>query len=154
MTERELHKLGRESLLQFLVEYSKENAVLKGQLERAEAVQAELQESYSRLKEKLNDKDTQLERLKVKLDQKDATIGALQNELQTMCERVEAAVEAGAEIAETSLRLNRILRQSRGACSTGEDVLEYGILEKEQERHDTSGAGDLGGSAENSTPQA
>lgn len=152
MTERELHRLGRESLLQLLVEYSKENAGLKGQLERAEAARTELQESCGRLKGKLDDKDVQLERLKVKLDQKDASIGALQNELQTMRERVEAAVEAGAEIAETSLRLNRILRQSRGAYSTGEDVPEYGTFEKEQERPDTSGAGDPGSGAENGTP--
>lgn len=105
MTEKELHKPGRESLLQLLVEHSKENAGLKGQLEAAEAALAELQEGYGRLKEKLSDKDTQLERLKDKLDRKDADIGALQTELQTMRERVEAAVEAGAEIAETSLRL-------------------------------------------------
>lgn len=151
MTERELHKLGRENLFQLLVDYNKENAGLKEQLEKAEAAQAELQESYGRLKEKLNDKDTQLERLKVKLDQKDASIGALQNELQTMRKRVEAAVEAGAEIAETSLRLNRILRQSRGASSTREGVPD---LEKERERLDTSGAGDPGSCTENSTPQA
>lgn len=152
MTERELHKLGRESLLQLLVDYSKENAGLKEQLEKAEAAQAELQEGYGRLKEKLNDKDTQLERLKVKLDQKDAAIGALQNELQTMRGRVEAAVEAGAEIAETSLRLNRILRQSREACSTREDVAEHGIPDKEAERLDPPEPGVSGDRAEISAP--
>ena len=136
MTEKELHRLGREGLLQLLVDCSKENTALQKEIGKKDTALMELQEGYDRLKEKLGDKDAQLERLKNKLDQKDTVIEELQREIQALREQAGAAAEVGADIAEAALRLNRLLRQSRTVLSARGEVPGHGYQEEGQQEID------------------
>ena len=86
MTEKELHKLRRQDLLQLLVLQSKEMADLHTKAD-------ELSAGYERLKAKLDEKDATIERLKGRLDDKDATIAGLKVEAM---ERAAADDAAGA----------------------------------------------------------
>ena len=69
-SDKELQKLRRLDLLELLIDQIREN-------EEQAAELARLHELDARLKEKLDDKDAQIERLKVKLDNKDAEIERL-----------------------------------------------------------------------------
>ncbi|MBO5556859.1 MAG: hypothetical protein J5927_06705 [Oscillospiraceae bacterium] len=82
MTEKELHKLTRQDLLELLLAQSKEVARQQAELQSMEATRVQLQADFAQLKEKLNDKDVQLERLKAKLDQKDRAIAEQEKRLE------------------------------------------------------------------------
>ena len=77
MTEKELHRLRRQDLLQLLLSQSKEVTQQQARIAELEKAGTELRESNERLKEKLNEKDALIEKLKGRLDQKDATIKIL-----------------------------------------------------------------------------
>ncbi|MBR1457364.1 MAG: hypothetical protein IJ594_09450 [Oscillospiraceae bacterium] len=95
MTERELHKLRRQDLLELLLSQSKEvtrqRTVIAGLEESVAQVDGtndrlknkldEKDEGLGRLKERLNEKDATLEKLKRRLDEKDATIEKLKGRL-------------------------------------------------------------------------
>ena len=89
MTERELHKLRREDLLQLLISQSKEVAQLRLDLDRVEEERGQLKESNDRLKEKLNTKDEQLGLLAERLDEKDQVIEKLKGRLDTKDEIIK-----------------------------------------------------------------
>lgn len=82
MTEKELHKLSRQDLLELLLSQSKEVARQQAQIAELEEADSVTQESYARLKQKLDEKDAQLEKLKSRLDEKDAAIGSLENQIE------------------------------------------------------------------------
>lgn len=81
MTEKELHKLHRQDLLQLLVEQGKEALQLGNRLAETESSLNEMQSGNDRLKTKLNEKDEQIDRLKERLDEKDALINKLKSRL-------------------------------------------------------------------------
>lgn len=81
MTEKELHKLHRQDLLQLLVEQSREARQLGSQLAETEDNLNQMQSGNDRLKTKLDEKDEQIDRLKERLDEKDAQINKLKSRL-------------------------------------------------------------------------
>ena len=87
MTDKELHKLKRQDLLQLLLMQSREVTQQQEAIEELTGTGAELRDMGERLKVKLNEKDEQIERLKEKLNQKDAQIQELQSQLEEMTSR-------------------------------------------------------------------
>jgi chromosome segregation ATPase len=96
MTEKELHRLRRQDLLQLLLAQGKEAAALQEQLEETQAELGIVTASNDRLKARLDEKDAQLERLKTRLDQKDARIRSLSTELEGLHGEQEAVAAAAA----------------------------------------------------------
>lgn len=88
MTEKELHKLRRQDLLQLLLEQGKEAVQLGSQLTETEQSLNQVQSGNDRLKSKLDDKDEQIERLKSRLDEKDAMINKLKSRLDEKDARI------------------------------------------------------------------
>ena len=84
MTEKELHKLRRQDLLQLLLLQSREAAQQQAAFEELKDTAAQLRESNERLKGKLDEKDRQIDRLKGRLDHKDEEIHALRSELDAL----------------------------------------------------------------------
>lgn len=144
MTEKELHKLSRQDLLQLLVAQGRESASLQVQLNETEQELAQTKDNNDRLrgkldekdvqidglKAKLDDKDAQIERLKLKLDDKDALIEKLKTRLDHKDDRIKdlentledwltsrriELTEAG-NIAEAALRLNGIFDVAQQAA--------------------------------------
>ena len=79
MTEKELHRLRRQDLLQLLLSQSRDVAKLNSDLANLEEETERLRESNERLKDRLDDKDAQIEHLKERLNAKDAQISALRD---------------------------------------------------------------------------
>ena len=130
MTEKELHKLRRQDLLQLLLTAGRESAELQMQLEETEKELALVKDNNERLKGKLDDKDVQIDRLKGKLDDKDALIEKLKARLDHKDSRIKdledtledwltsrriELTEAG-NIAEAALRLNGIFEVAQQAA--------------------------------------
>lgn len=97
MTEKEFHKLRRRDLLQLLVAQGKENVQLQAEFDETKEELAQLQESYERLKAKLNEKDASFQesndRLKAKLDEKDASFQESNNRLKAKLNEKDALIE-------------------------------------------------------------
>ena len=81
MTEKELHKLSRQDLLQLLLAQSREVARQKSAIEVLKADLTQEKELTEKLKEKLNDKDGTIEHLKHRLDDKDKALDHLKDEV-------------------------------------------------------------------------
>lgn len=77
MTEKELHKLRRQDLLELLLSQSKEVSANQREIRELTHQVETLTLNNDHLKERLDDKDAQIERLKQRLDQKDLTISQL-----------------------------------------------------------------------------
>lgn len=134
MTEKEFRKLGRRDLLQLLVSQGKENIQLQTELDETNEELAQLQESYERLKAKLdekdasfqesndrlkaklNEKDALIEKLKGRLDQKDARIHELREQMEEWLASRRIELEDAGSIAEAALRLNGIFEVAQQAA--------------------------------------
>ena len=81
MTEKELHRLRRQDLLQLLVTQTKEGTQQQEDIQKLQSRTAELEATYERLKNRLDERDAQIERLKEKLNDKDALIEKLKGRL-------------------------------------------------------------------------
>lgn len=77
MDEKELRKLKRQDLLQLLLLQSREMNKVQEELRSLEQAHVTMQESRTRLIEKLDEKDEQIEHLKRRLDAKDDEIARL-----------------------------------------------------------------------------
>ena len=131
MTEKELHKLNRQDLLQLLLNQSKQAADLRVKLDESlksqeeteqvnERLKAKLDEKDAahdeqngRLKDKLNEKDEQLEHLKAKLDEKDAQLERLKGKLNEKDEQLERLKERLGEKEERIRTLQDSLEAER-----------------------------------------
>jgi hypothetical protein len=71
MTEKELHKLRRQDLLQLLLAQGREAAQLQARISELSEELERLQETNARFIDRMDDKDIQIERLKSRLDEKD-----------------------------------------------------------------------------------
>ena len=89
MTEKELHKLSRQDLLQLLLAQSKEVVRQKASIEDLMTAIGQERELTDRLKAKLNEKDETIEHLKHRLDAKDETMNRLKAEAAEMTEEVK-----------------------------------------------------------------
>ena len=81
VTEKELHRLSRQDLLQLLLAQSKEVSRQRAAIEELKSNAEKDHELIDRLKGKLDDKDASLETLKHRLDEKDETIAHLKRRL-------------------------------------------------------------------------
>ena len=81
MTEKELHRLSRQDLLQLLLAQSKEVSRQRAAIEELKNNAEKDHELIDRLKAKLDDKDATIETLKKRLDEKDETIAHLKRRL-------------------------------------------------------------------------
>ncbi len=81
MTEKELHKLRRQDLLQMLVAQGREVTRRKVAAEELENSLRLSEESNERLKHRLDEKDETIEKLKHRLDEKDETMEKLKKRL-------------------------------------------------------------------------
>ena len=78
-TNKELHKLHRQDLLELLISQSREVAQQQETISENEKTITDLSEALERLKAKLNEKDAQIEKLKGRLDEKDEAIRVLRD---------------------------------------------------------------------------
>ena len=81
MTEKELHRLSRQDLLQLLLAQSKEVSRQRAANEELKNNAEKDHELIDRLKERLDEKDATIETLKHRLDEKDETINHLKRRL-------------------------------------------------------------------------
>ncbi len=116
MTEKELHRLRRQDLLQLLLSQGKEALALQAKLNNTGAALIQTKAGYDRLKEKLNDKDALIEKLKGRLDDKDVRIGELQTELEALRLRRKIDLEEAGSIAEAALKINGIFEAAQKAA--------------------------------------
>lgn len=84
MTEKELHRLRRQDLLQLLLLQSKEVTELQTKLTDQIARANALEDSNERIKARLNEKDATITHLVKRLNQKDERIAALTGELDEL----------------------------------------------------------------------
>ena len=73
MTEKQLHKLRRQDLLQLLVAQGKEAAQLQARLDEAAEELKDLQDTRTKFIERMDDKDAQIEKLKPRLRSEEHT---------------------------------------------------------------------------------
>ncbi len=83
MTEKELHKLRKQDLLQLLLAQGREAAELQEQITKLSASLEETEAGNERLKAKLDEKDELIEKLKSRLDEKDARITKMREIMKT-----------------------------------------------------------------------
>lgn len=102
MTDKELQKLGRRELLQLLLEQAKESERLGKALAETEEQLQQMQETYERLRERLDNKDAQIHELK-------ATLAEVQ-------EKREVDMENVGSIAEAALKLNGVFDAAQRAA--------------------------------------
>ena len=100
---KELQKLKRQDILELLIEQMQENDALRASISEAETQIRELTSLSERLKDKLNDKDAQIELLKDRLNDKDAQIDSFKARLDDK----DALLEHLYEQARTMVGENR-----------------------------------------------
>ncbi len=130
MTEKELHRLRRQDLLQLLLSQGKEALALQTRLSNTSSALIQTKAGYDRLKEKLNEKDTLIEKLKSRLDAKDARIGELKREMDALRLGRKIQIEEAGSIAEAALRLNGIFEAAQKAA----DQYLYNLQRMSDER--------------------
>lgn len=101
MASKELRKLNRKELLQMLLAQCEETERIQGEMDETKARMAEMEESYERLKIKLNIKDQ-------RLNEKDARIEELERTIEEMKTSREIELAEAGSIAEAALKLNGI----------------------------------------------
>ena len=89
MTDKELRKLKRQTLLEMLLAQSEELEELKARCEEQTSSSAELQATVGYLKARLEDKDAQLEKLEVRLEGKDEKMRAVKEQLAQKMDDLE-----------------------------------------------------------------
>ncbi len=123
MTDKELQKLGRRELLQLLLDQAKETEQLRAGLAAAGERAQEMEDTFERLRERLNEKDAQIrdlqetyDRLRDRLNEKDARIQELTDTLQAEREGQMTGLGEVGSIAEAALRLNGIFEAAQRAA--------------------------------------
>jgi len=119
MTEKELHRLRRQDLLQLLLSQSKDVAQFKSRITELEETVSQLRESNDKLKGRLDEKDAQIEKLKGRLDEKDEEITELRES-----GRIELHSDGSAGVS-----LEEIFDKARQAA---EDYLRALLREKQE----------------------
>lgn len=123
---KELQKLRRQDLLEFLLDQMVENDTLRDTLAEREASIRDLSSMAERLKAKLDDKDAQIEHLKGKLDEKDVQIERLKkklNEKDALIERLKFKLDAKDQTLEDAYAAVRGLATVTDALEHTQQVL-------------------------------
>lgn len=116
MTEKELHRLRRQDLLQLLLSQGKEALALQAKLNDTSSALVQTRADYDRLKEKLDEKDAVIEKLKGRLDDKDARISELETEMEAFRLSRKIQIEEAGSLAEAVLRLNGVFETAQKAA--------------------------------------
>lgn len=110
MTEKQLHKLRRQDLLELLLAQGREAAQLQTKLDEAAARLKDLEETRTRFIERMDEKDDQIEKLKPRLDEKDARIEKLTARLNEKDAQIEKLIgrlnEKDARIGELTTEID------------------------------------------------
>ena len=114
MTEKELHKLRKQDLLQLLLAQGREAAELQEQITKLSASLEETEAGNERLKAKLDEKDELIEKLKSRLDEKDARITKMREIMRAW--RANRQIEEAGSIAEAALKLNKVFEAAQKAA--------------------------------------
>lgn len=131
MTDKELHKLSRKELLQMLLAQARESERLAGLLAETEDQLHELEETYERLRDRL--------------DKKDLQIRTLRETLEAEQHKREIELQDAGSIAEAALRLNGVFEAAQKAadqylesvqalCARWEEIPEGLTAERDGER--------------------
>lgn len=116
MTEKALHKLKRQEVLQLLLVQVQEAEQLQKKLEETTERLREEEELCGRLKARLNSKDAQIHKLKGRLDKKDEQVHNLKmHVIELQKERLKGLEEAGS-IAEVSMELGGVFEAAQKAA--------------------------------------
>lgn len=130
MTEKELHRLRRQDLLQLLLAQGKEAAQLQSSLDEAEEQLGELQETKERFIGRMDDKDAQIEKLKKKLDEKDVQIEKFKGRLDekdAQIARLKGRLdEKDLKIQGLEAKLDDYLTRRRSEFDQAESIAEIG----------------------------
>ena len=116
MTEKELHKLRKQDLLQLLLAQGREAAELQEQITKLSASLEETEAGNERLKAKLDEKDELIEKLKSRLDEKDARITKMREIMKTWRANRQIELEEAGSTAEAALRLNKVFEAAQKAA--------------------------------------
>lgn len=116
MTDKELHKLRKQDLLQLLLTQGREAAELQEQIMRLSVSLGEAEATTERLKDKLNEKDELIEKLKGRLDEKDARINKMREVMKSWKANREIELEEAGNIAEAALKINKIFETAQKAA--------------------------------------
>lgn len=109
MNDRDLRRLKRRDLLKMLVVQCEETERLQQEAEQLQIRLREIEESYERLKSKLNVKDE-------RLNQKDAKIAELTHTVEKLKTSKEIELKEVGSIAEAALQLNGIFEAAQRAA--------------------------------------
>lgn len=134
MTEKELHRLRRQDLLQLLLSQGREALELQAKLNEAGSALIQTQADYDRLKEKLDEKDAVIEKLKGRLDTKDVRISELKKEIEDFRLDRKIQIEKAGSLAEAALRLNGIFEAAQKAADQYIYNLQQRSGEPEEEK--------------------
>ncbi len=125
MTQKELHRLHRQDILQLLLTQSEETDQLRKEL-------AETQEALSVM-------EANYERLRKRLDHKDEQIHHLRDMLEEHRKRRRIELEEAGSIAEAALRLNGIFEAAQKAADQYLYNLQLPVEERMQEEPEDDG---------------
>lgn len=125
MTQKELHRLRRQDVLQLLLAQSEETEQLKKELEET--------------KEALSVMEANYERLRKRLDHKDEQIHHLRDMLEEHRKRRRIELEEAGSIAEAALRLNGIFEAAQKAADQYLYNLQLSAAERMQEEPEDDG---------------
>ena len=116
MTEKELHKLRKQDLLQLLLAQGREAAELQEQITKLSASLEETEAGNERLKTKLDEKDELIEKLKSRLDEKDARITKMREIMRAWRANRQIELEEAGSIAEAALKFNKVFEAAQKAA--------------------------------------
>lgn len=115
MTEKELHKLGKQDMLKLMLAQGKEAAALTEELDAANAELAEVKATNERLKLRLDEKDALIEKLKNRLDQKDERIKDMMVEMEKWRSEMWVSLQKAGSVAESALKLSGVFESAHHA---------------------------------------
>jgi hypothetical protein len=131
MTDKELHRLKRQDLLQLLVSQGREAEKMKQQIKELNLLLQQSEDTCERLKNRLDEKDKKIEKLKARLDHKDERIHTLKDLVERRRSYRQIALEESGSIAEAALRLNGIFEAAQKAAD--QYIYNLQILSGERE---------------------
>lgn len=108
MTEKQLHKLRRQDLLELLLAQGREAAQLQTQLDEAAEKLSALEDTRTRFIERMNEKDAQIEKLTSRLNEKDAQIEKLTVRLNEKDAQIEKLI---GRLNEKDMRIGELTRE-------------------------------------------
>ena len=123
MTEKEVHKMKSQDLVQLLLAQGIDSVRLQETLEEKKLTLDQLRQTNDSLKERLNERDAATDQLKKDLDQSDARIRALEAEMESLQADQWIDLKEIGSLTEAAHRLEHILisaQQEAEAYLSGE----------------------------------